>query len=134
MVRLHYDATGFTSFEETCTDGLTGPWGIPAPEVHYDSGAVWFQSGSRTLVWSVPRGVTLDIAGRRIIGTVGLGQSPSYPYNFQYLNLVIYSLDTEQQLTSAPASGFLPFGTPVLYGANQILWANSVALLLIDLQ
>jgi len=127
MVRLHYDTTGFTSLEQTCTDRLQGPWGIPTDEVRLDSGAAWFQYGPRTLVWNSPRVGILDVASRRIFSSV---TDPSRP---GLSTLGIYSLDTEELLASIPQSGFLPIGNPVPYGEAQVLWANSTVLLLIDL-
>jgi hypothetical protein len=133
MARLQYDASGFTGLQETCTDGLTGPWGITAAEVQYDSGAVWFQYGSRTLVWICPRSGVLDVATRRILSPATTASVYSiYGYTYLY-SLAVYSLDTETQLASLPQSGALPAGSPVPYGSSQVLWAGGSALLLIDL-
>jgi hypothetical protein len=131
MLRLTYDYTGFSSFAQTCNNNLTGPWGLPSPEVKVDAGVTYFQSGSETLVWNAPyTGALVDLINRRMIVTIGrqTGTSPGIYYS----TLEVYNLDTEAPIAVVPAAGGLPSGTLAAYSSSQVLIGNAGTVVLVD--
>lgn len=133
MVRLTYDYTGFSSFAQTCNNGLNGPWDLQSPEVKLDAGVTYFQSGSEILVWNSPRSGYVDFADRRIIGQLFV-QSGQPGFSFSYgAALPIYDLDSEAQIGIVPQAGLLPGGSFVPYSESQALWSSSNMLLLVYL-
>jgi hypothetical protein len=131
LVRLEYDYTGFSSFSESCGNGITGPWALPSPEVKIDAGVTYFQSGTRTQVWYSPLGGAVDLVNRRVV-SLSLRATPGN--NTSLYGVGVYDLDSDAQIASVTQSGFVPFSIIVPFNSSEVLLSSSGILLLVGLQ